>query len=114
MVAGWRGASWPLVRMTLDEEGFAVSSAFRWLTGMLRFVGGIRSRRFAWAEVSEIYRVHSNYWPAFTPPGLLFEVGGSRLSWWSRTEAEALKVLEAVEALAPPGKLVDREIRDRP
>jgi hypothetical protein len=99
--------------MTIDQEGFELSSTFRWLTGMLRVFGGIQPSRFAWAEISEIYRVNSDHLPAFSPPGLLFVTKERPISWWSRSEAAALEVLEAVEAFAPPGKLRDRTVRPR-
>jgi hypothetical protein len=46
---GWRGATWPFVRATIDDDGVSVSPTWRWV-GLI----GMATYEFGWQETARV------------------------------------------------------------
>ncbi len=96
----WTNATYPLVRLTLDQRGIGIRPAHRLLSGFLSLFG-LADLHFEWSEIESVERRSSSLPPWLPTNGVIFRIGRRRLIWWSKTGAEADSVLAEARAFGP-------------
>lgn len=93
-------ATWPLVRLTINQAGIAIESSSRATAPLLR-VFGLSDIRIGWAEIAAIHPRRSKLPPWLLSNGICFVADGQELIWWATSRANADEILGDIESFVP-------------
>jgi len=93
-------ATWPLVRLTINQTGIAIEPSSR-ATAPLLQVFGLSDIKFGWAEIASIHPRRSKLPPWLLSNGICLSADGKELIWWAASRANAQEILGDVESFVP-------------